>query len=84
MKTKVLKVIGIVTCLVAALFVNANIETNKGTKDVDLTKLVTTTEANAECIPAGFKELNNGRCSLMNNCFWDPNSKNADCDYTRS
>lgn len=51
MKRKVLKMLGVAALFAVAVFVNASVNTDKGSQDVKLADLVNATEANAECQP---------------------------------
>lgn len=78
MKTKALKFFGVAAIFAVAMFMNASVNTDKGSQDVDLTDLVNSTEANAECAGG----INNGSCGISNNCFWN-RGNSYDCDTTR-
>lgn len=81
MKTKGLKFFGVAAMFAVAMFVNASVNTDKGSQDVTLADLANATEANAECAQSPF---GNGRCSsLTGNCYWDwPDYQ--DCDSNGS
>lgn len=79
MKAKALKFFGVAVIFAAALVVNASVNTEKDSQDVNLVDLVNATEANAECQST---PINNGRCgSLTGNCYW--NTSELDCDTTK-
>lgn len=81
MRTKYLKFLGVAAFFAVALFVNASVNTDKGSQDVTLTDLANATEANAECPSSSF---NNGKCGISNICFWGRGDASGyDCDTTR-
>lgn len=81
MKTKGLKFFGVAAMFAVAMFVNASVNTDKDSQDVNLADLANATEANAECVSTSF---NNGSCGISNNCFWGRgDSSNYNCDTTR-
>lgn len=59
MKAKALKFFGVAVIFAAALVVNASVNTEKDSQDVNLVDLVNATEANAECQSGGFAS---GKC----------------------
>lgn len=79
MKAKVLKMFGAAAIFAVALVVNASVNTENGSQDVNLADLANATEANAECVGSSF---NNGSCGISNNCFWG-RGEDYDCDTTR-
>lgn len=79
MKAKALKLFGAAAIFAVALVVNASVNTENGSQDVNLADLANATEANAECVSTSF---NNGSCGISNNCFWG-RGENYDCDTTR-
>ncbi len=79
MKAKTLKLFGVAVIFAVALVVNASVNTENGTQDVNLADLANATEANAECVSTSF---NNGSCGISNNCFWG-RGESYDCDTTR-
>lgn len=80
MKAKALKLFGAAAIFAVALVVNASVNTENGSQDVNLADLANATEANAECPQSPF---NNGRCStLTGNCYW--NTDYSQCDSNGS
>lgn len=62
MKAKVLKMFGAAAIFAVALVVNASVNTENGSQDVNLADLANATEANAECVGGGFAS---GKCLVL-------------------
>ncbi len=62
MKAKTLKLFGVAVIFAVALVVNASVNTENGTQDVNLADLANATEANAECVGGGFA---GGKCLVL-------------------
>jgi hypothetical protein len=69
---KTIKIIGITACA-AVIFFNVSLNHKNYAGNIDLSKLIVTNQADAECIyNIQFPELNHGRCSpLTGNCYWN-------------
>ena len=78
MNAKALKLLGAAALFAVALFVNASINTDRGSQDVKLADLANATEANAECYDKTY--TNNGRCGMTGNCY--ALSTPVNCDST--
>jgi hypothetical protein len=77
---KTIKIIGIIACA-AVILLNVSLNHKNSAGNIDLSKLIVTNQADAECIyDWKIPELNHGRCSsLTGNCYWDwPDYQ--DCD----
>lgn len=62
MKAKALKLFGAAAIFAVALVVNASVNTENGSQDVNLADLANATEANAECVSGGFAS---GKCLTL-------------------
>lgn len=76
---KIIKIIGILICLVV-LFLNISLNKTSSKTNTDLSVLIVTNNADAECWP--FIDQFWGECSL-DQCFTTSNWPKVDCDPTR-
>lgn len=64
-------------CFAMIVSTYVGINTSEGmVGDISLTELINTPDANASCLEYG--PVNNGRCGISNNCFW--NDSYNDCN----
>lgn len=78
MKAKALKLFGAAAIFAVALVVNASVNTENGSQDVNLADLANATEANAECAPSTGASSDGYCYELSGNCFWNPGYRMCD------
>ena len=75
---KIISILGVAICAMV-LFFNVSINGKNNANDTDLTKVMMSNEANAECVwnPGG-DIWNHGYCSEFGWCNWDPEGTACD------
>jgi hypothetical protein len=78
---KAISILGIAICA-SVLFFNVSINGKNCASNNDLTKIMTATEANAECwYDPMTPEFNHGNCNFLDQCYYDP--EGWSCDWTQ-
>lgn len=74
---KIVTIFGIFVCA-AILLLNVSLNEKSSSNSTDLSTLAKISKANAECTLNEVFELNSGRCSVFDNCYWDPGYYHCD------